>query len=458
VSGRLIATALALLVTGASLAQTTPRPAAPAPQPAQAATPQPLQAELDRGRSLAWEGNLAEAERVVRHAAERAPGSAEAQALLGQILLWQNRAREGRPHLEKALALDPQNLDARRGLAQAAWWSGDWRTARREAQHVLAAVPSDETAREIVAGIRAETRPSVAIDSLLISDDQPYTLFRNEAAFELFSDPLTKWRLAAGSYSADDEERNLRETIPFAELSLDTAIAPRVRIGGRLRALRFADGETGLLPALSATFLVTGPSRLIFSFDENELLRTSSSIVSSPSVRTTAARWEYESSRLSGAAAARFHDYFDDNRGISADAWIVRSWRAGPATLYAGPAIAYRDTDEPRFSLLPGSGEGVYDPYWTPHELREARLALAATFGRGAARFGIHGDYGTAQDELRTSDPAAVVSSRSFNPWRLRAELNVPIGGSLQLTLGAGRESTAFYEAEEVHAWLVGRF
>lgn len=415
---------------------------------------------LALGETLGWMKRFDEAEAVYGEAIRRFPDSTAAKTGLGQILLWKGSHRQARRTFEAALAKDPASLAARQGLATAAYWNGDYRTARREYRLILAGNPSHSESLKAISAIDEAVAPAYGIGAVMRTDDQPYRMVRSEAALALFSDPVTKWTITGGGYALENRDSGLDATMPFAELSVDTKLdGAELDVRARARFVRFPDNESSVLAALSLSRNLGTAGRVTMSYDESELLYSERSLQSHPSVEAFGLRWSRESTdRWSGAASARSLRYFDGNSGFSSDGWIlVPLRRTEQLSISAGPAVSYRDTEESRFGAVPGTANGVYDPYWTPQELIEGRGVVSISWQARRINLHVHGDAGFARDEVVDLSTGANVA-RTFQPWSVAVTARSPVGARIELTASLSRESTVFYEANEIRAGLAGRF
>jgi len=388
---------------------------------------------LRRGETLAAQKRLDDAERVGRETVRRFPKSRDARLALARVVLWRGRYAEAARRFAELLRSNSGDAEARLGAAQAAYWSGDYRLAARELAEVLRLQPSNAEAARALAEIRTASRAGFVVDAGIVDDDQPFRAVGMTARVFAFSDPLTKWEVSARQERL--RGRGLERSAPAIGAAGETAL-PRWRtsVRGGLTRLRFPDGSARLLPLLR-TETRLGTTVLAFAAARRELLRSAASLATHPfadalSVRWSAARFALHAERLR---------YFDHNRGMSADGYVLM-----PVTraLSLGASAAVRDTDQSRFA------KGTYDPYWTPLAQREARLVGSATFRRNGATFGLHADAGAARDRV----------TGSFHPWRAGANATIPAAHGLTINIAAERSSTAFYTSNEIRASVAGRF
>ncbi|HET7434395.1 MAG TPA: tetratricopeptide repeat protein [Thermoanaerobaculia bacterium] len=383
----------------------------------------PLDTLLRRAGELIAQKELAEAERVARDAVARYPQSREAQSTLAWLTLWNGRYDEARRRFSTILQRSSHDASARLGLAQAEYWSGDLRGARRDFERVLASDPHNAEAQRALSEIRAASAPQFATTLHALDDDQP--LRATTASASVYGN---NWSVAAATTHFDDPSVNATSIGGGAAF---TRGATTLRANASL--FRFPDDATLLLPRLELVQNL-GTSALSLSADRHELLRSKTALDTHANATSLIARWSRGDRFAVRAESIR---YFDDNRGIGADAYFLT-----PGRYQFGASAAYRDTDQSRF-------DGIqYDPYYTPQRLVEARLLAATTWRTTHATIGIHLDGGAGHDDI----------SGTFHPWRASLSAAVPLTQTLTLQLRGEHNVTAFYSANEFQASLAGRF
>ena len=353
-------------------------------------------------------------------------------------LLWAGNYRQARAAFENVLRRQPRDPVARLGLAQSDYWSGDYRRALVEFQRVLEIQPSNAEARRAVEEIRAVSRAGFGVEADAIDDDQPYRGGGTEARVFFFSDPLTKWELGGGGsrLRALGDEKSTAEIALAGETTLPS-IRTRIRAG--LRHFRFPDGDARLLPSLRAERRLRTSSIALVA-ERRPLLRSAPALRRHAWDDALSARWGRENgSGLQFAAAAEHVRYFDRNSGWGADAYVLAPVSRA---LFLGASAAFRDTRESRFD------GGQYDPYYTPQQLAEARAVGAFTLTRGRLTTSAHLDAGIARER----------TAGRFVPWRASLSLTMRVTPDVALSATATHDSTAFYNANEIHAGLAGRF
>jgi Tfp pilus assembly protein PilF len=434
----------------------------------------------------AWDKKFEEAERVYRSALKRFPGSRNLELGLARVLAWEGRYPEARFVLSRLVNRNPDDVEALESLGLVEYWSGDFRSASRDFRRVLRKRPDSAEARRGLAGIESASAARYEVSTAFGSDDQPYRVGRFQTLASAFSDPLTRWDGTVGSYvlrAAGQGDAN--GVAPFARVGRETVIpSVRLTITPWIEALRFPDGHTEGLWGIAFRHPLGPWGDVTVRASRQELLLVRSSIDEHATVTSVGASWDWKrpSGWLARVEASRLR-YFDANDGLSVNAFVL-----GPLgsfsgfTFSVGPAVSYQDTDESRFQLASaasvplGGGEfrytytGQYDPYWTPHRLRDVRLA-AVVQGNVSRNLTakVQADGGWAHDQAvgfgsetgSTAIPPAAFSfffDRTYHPWRLAASLALALTSGARLEVGYEHQVTVFYKSDALHATLGGRF
>lgn len=418
--------------------------------------------DLQRANELAWAKRFAEAEALYR----RIP-SAEARLGLARVVMWQGRHDE-------AIALfgELDGVDALEGRATAEYWSGDFRAAARNFRRVLALDPDRDFARRSLAEIESTARPSqrIAIDGT--TDDQPLDVLRGELAATFFSDPLTRWTIAASRTHLEAERFGREADGDSVTIANETKVG-KWTFGASAGVFTFPDGVRRPVGGASARH-----RGLTLSVDRRPELASATSLRTHVASTTAALRWDHDRNWIA-AAEASHRRYSDGNEGRAFVAYAVAPLRRSSWTFWGGASLAIRDTEESRFgvtavsSTLEGNAfryryRGEYDPYWTPDDLIEARLVLAVErrFDRGGVK--LHADGGFARDRGRAFGPEsgatpfpsqvfAFAFDRTHRPWRAGIAADVRLTRELRIDAGVERSATVDYRVTAFHAALVRR-
>jgi tetratricopeptide (TPR) repeat protein len=434
----------------------------------------------------AWDKKFEEAERVYRSALKRFPGSRDLELGLARVLAWQGRYPEARLVLSRLVNRNSDDVEALESLGLVEYWSGDFRSASRDFRRVLRKRPESAEARRGVAGIESASAARYEVSTAFGSDDQPYRVGRLQTKASVFSDPLTRWDGAVGSYvlrAAGQGDAN--GVAPFARVGTETVIpSGHLTITPWIEALRFPDGYTEGLWGIALRHALGPWGDVTVRASRQELLLVRSSIDEHPSVTSVGASWDWKrpSGWLARLEASRLR-YFDANDGWSASGFALAPLGSlSGFTFSIGPAVSYQDADESRFQLASsvsvplGGGAfryeytGQYDPYWTPHHLWDVHLT-AVVQGNVSRNLTakVQADGGYAHDRAVgfgpetgfTAVPPAAFSfffDRTYHPWRLAASLTETFTCGARLEVGYEHQVTVFYTSDALHATLGGRF
>jgi tetratricopeptide (TPR) repeat protein len=397
-----------------------------------------LDAMLHRIDTLIEQKELREAATLANAAVERYPQSRAARSSLALLTLWNGDYATARRLFRELLATERDDAAAQLGLAQAEYWSGDLRSAERDFAEVVRLDPASAVAQRSLDEIRAAARPGFSAGIEGLSDDQPYRRAAAATTVYAFTDPLTRWLVSASKATFDTRGRDADTSSIAAGID---ATRSRTTFRATATAFHFPDGSRKLLPRVEV-LRPFGIRTLAVIAERRELLRAAPSLTTHPTVRTLTIRWSSEREHIPQFAVRAEHlGYFDGNSGVAADAYGLLPFGA----VSFGGSLAYRDTHESRFIA------GLYDPYYTPQDLREARLIAAVRRQLGRSTLDIHLDGGIARDRLDSL-------TRTFHPWRAAVTATVPLPHGLTFNAGVERNVTIYYTANEFRTSVAGRF
>jgi hypothetical protein len=433
--------------------------------------------------TLAWSKEFAEAEQLYRLALQAEPGRREAGLGLARVVLWQARYREARALFSSMLQRDRLDIDALEGRATAAYWSGDFRSAGKEFRTVLERDPGREFAAKSLREIESSARPVDRIVADFLRDDQPFENRRAEASTSLFSDPLTRWDVNAGSYSLYASVDETTRSAPYILIG-NTTVLPwqRLTVTSSIGAMRFPDGAMLPIGSLSLRRRLGAHGSIELAARQRELLSNIADRYRY--ARHYALRWErqLENSWLAAVHLGRV-TYADGNAGSQADAYYLRPiGRNAPVHFSGGVSAAWRDTRESRFlpdviqsirdsddpTMFRYSYQGRYIPYWTPERLRELRGIVAAEIRPGRVTTRLQIDAGRARDRGVAFFPSSGTAplpgaitplsfSRSYNPWRVRLTTSIPFLSGYSIEAAYEHSDTIHYKANSLHASVARR-
>ncbi|MBW3671034.1 MAG: hypothetical protein KY432_05105, partial [Acidobacteria bacterium] len=287
------------------------------------------------------------------------------------------------------------------------------------------------------------------------------------------------WSLALGSRAFDS--RVTEGDLSSARVGVESVLPWQgITLGVSVEPTRLPAGDTKWFgsAAIEKAFGAGFEGRLFYS--RNELLWTVGSLERDAWVSSRGAEILYDRSGYLGTIRFREMDFFDDNEGVESSGYLLMPVSNRTWSLAAGASFLVRDTSESRFviesidaePLAAGfaySFDGRYDPYWTPINLREARLVASAEGDIGQSlRLRVDGTVGVAYDDATDfgpdSGPFAVpfetfetVYERRYEPWSLAITLQKQWEG-VEVQVRLERTVTVHYEADEAIATLVRRF
>ncbi len=430
-------------------------------------------------------------ERQYRATLAADPSNRPAQAGLAQIHLWRGDYREAERWFDLLLRDSPNDAGALIGWAQAAYWSGDYRSAKKRFERLIEVDPSNSDAKKALDDLRIVAAPRYEISGAAADDTQPMRRLATSARFSYFSDPLTRWDARVSAGRLEDEATNDALNLQGLAVGLTTAI-PRFKltVAASVERIAFEDDFSETLANGSLTWRVRS-AEIALAADQYPLLGTATAIVSRETATRLRLTYRHEpASGWQGAVNVERVAYSDENRGSGADLYLLlpirqrRGTRAatqtdGRISFKAGFSAAIRDTEEDRFrftsfrsSAIDGGFayrfSGVYDPYWTPHDLREARIVGSAETLLRRATIKLQVDAGIARERARAFGPATgatqvpqftfpILLERTHHPWRSAIEITIPINGRVDFRARYRHEAASFYDLNEFQASVGGR-
>jgi hypothetical protein len=423
-----------------------------------------------RAESLAWSRRFREAELEYRSQLARRPRDWRLRLGLARVLLWSAQYREADRAFGDVLRERPGDPAALLGFAQAAYWSGDLRAAHHRFRDVLQRDPGNAEASKALAELEELSAPRYDVRAAATDDSQPYGTFATQLRLSYFSDPATRWDVLGRVGSVEDGRSAFRSLGAGVSTTLTLM---QIGLGAAVESFQFPNGETKVLGSARLSRKTPWRGKITIGMERAPLLATAVSVDDAATVTRSFASWERDpGDGLLAAVHLHRFDYFDDNRGLGADGWFLAP--VGSATR-AGLSAAWRDTDEERFRFTGFRSEargnafhyeysGVYDPYWTPLDLREVRGVVTYEW-KGLK---LQADGGIARDRARSFGPGGgptptpfstfpVVIDRTFHPWRASAQWTQPLGSRIELRARVRHEVTSFYRLNEIEASLGGR-
>ncbi|MBK5258328.1 MAG: hypothetical protein JJE51_01960 [Thermoanaerobaculia bacterium] len=419
------------------------------------------------------------------------PSNRAGQLGLARVHLWRGEYREAERRFGLLLRDSPNDAGALMGWAQAAYWSGDYRAAKKRFERILEVDPSNSDAKKALDDLRIVAAPRYEISGATSDDTQPMRHLGTYARLSYFSDPLTRWDARISAGRVEDDATNDALNLRGLAVGLTTAI-PRFRltVAASAERIAFEDDTSETLASGSLTWRVRS-AEIALAADQYPLLGTATAIVSRETATRLRLTYRHEPAiGWQGAVNVERVAYSDENRGRGADLYLLMpilqravtpgaTQTHGRLAIRAGFSAAIRDTEEDRFRFTSFRSEaidggfayrfsGVYDPYWTPHDLREARVIGAVETSLRRATIKVQADAGIARERARAFGPATgetqipqftfpILLERTHHPWRSAIEITIPINGRAEFRARFRHEAAAFYDLNEFQASVGGR-
>jgi tetratricopeptide (TPR) repeat protein len=420
-----------------------------------------------------WSKDLAVARATYERALERHPNDADLRADFGRFLvdLGQTvRAREvltplaqtGRPDL-------PASGRALTLLGTLDYWRGDYARARNHFIESLTVDPTDADARRQLREIELASASWVSVGGSSWQDDQPLDHMAFEAEGGWFASPVTPLSVRVGSTQFTHE--GVSETLSRADAGFATFLpGPRldVSVRGGVVDRTFGDGSDWTARAALGMRL-PGHVALEGRFERAPYLNTTASVATSVMTQTFDAtlRWRAPTG-WTGDATARRETFDDDNAITTGYVWLLAPVARGSGgQMQVGYSFAAQSATYSRFvprddavTLPPRQASatvpGIYDPYYTPRNLRVHSGLLSATV-RPTPRWSIAGN-GSVGVHARDDAPVLVAVSRppnvdvvrdyavrNFRPWNVRGTLEGSVTDAVRLALTAEHGKGPYY-------------
>lgn len=462
---------------------------------------------VEAARRLMEEGALSAASDSLRAHLRVDPENATAHWLLGRVLYWMGRGPEALDEYGEALSILPNEgwlrveyaevlmalgehrrarevLQDVRGetnspaveaealvlLGTLAYWEGDYTLAVRRFETALERDPEHGSARTQLDEIRGLTRPWIRAALDLLSDNQPYRRYRGTLEAGAYATPL--WTVYAAVVPRVLEAESPASAVAAWGGADGYVPALRLELSGSLGVwLAGADqGDPAWIGAGAVGFRLPGALSLRAEASRRRYLATRASADTLLMVRTLDLRLSRAAAPdWAGEGVARVERFPDGNLVRTFYIWLlapVQPW------LRLGYSGAWQDADESRWVPASGvTGEGRYDPYFTPEQIRVHAALGELLIPLGATDLRINGSYGFHALEMAPAPADATPGpqpgprpapgprpppgdiqfvERGYSPWRLRAEAALPIADRMTLRLGGARERTSYYELDHL--------
>ena len=420
-----------------------------------------------------WSKDVPSARATYEAAFERHANDADLRVEFARFLVDLGETTRARSLLVPLVDTGPRILPATHRamtlLGTLDYWRGDFAGARRRFIETLRLDSTDADARRQLREIELASASWVRVGASGWHDDQPLDRGALELEGGWFASPVTPLSVRVGSirFSLD----RASETVSRAEATLATFLAgPRLdlSVGGGVLNRTFGEasdwtGHASLGFRLPRNVVLEG------RFERAPYLNTTASLGTTVMTQTVdgTLRWRAPSGWM-GDATARREAFEDDNAITTGYAWVLAPLlRRASGQLQLGYGFSAQAAKHSRFipreedlNRPPGqprtSVRGIYDPYYTPRNLR-VHSALVSAAARPSPSWSLTGN-GSYGFHVRDEAPVLVVVprppnadivrayyARDFTPWNVRAALEGSATESVRLALTAEHGQAAYY-------------
>ena len=420
-----------------------------------------------------WSKDVTTARAIYAAATERHPNDADLRVEYAQFLIEMGETSTARALVKPLADTGSRDLPAtRRALTQIGtleYWRGDFTRARRLFIETLRIDSSNAEARRQLREIELASAAWVRLGGAGWHDDQPIDRATFDAEGGWFLTPLTPLTVTVGTTRFGLDETS--ETLSRAEVALGTFV-PAARmdltVGAGVLNRSFGDASDWTARAVLGLRL---PRNVVLEgrFERGPYIHTAASLARTVMTATVdgTLRWRAANGWMADATARR--ESFDDDNAITTGyVWILAPMLRRPrGEMHIGYSFSAQAAEKSRFvpraddlNFPPGQPpptvRGVYDPYYTPRDLR-VHSALASVAARPSSRWSMSAN---ANLGVRTRDDAPVLVvvtrppnadvvrtyyPREFTPWNVRAALETAATEAVRLAITAERGNGAYY-------------
>jgi Tfp pilus assembly protein PilF len=432
-----------------------------------------------------WSKDFGSARAIYEHALERHPTDADLRVEYARFLMDLGETSRSRDVITPLVDSGPRLLPATRRaltlLGTLDYWRGDFSRARRRFIETLRLDSTDADARRQLREIELASASWVGFGMSAWDDDQPLRHFAADAEGGWFATPLTPLSLRVRSTGFDTDAAT--ERLSLVEGTFATYLPAAhldVGLGGGVLQRSFGDAAdwTG---RLTLGVRLAKHTTLEGKAERAPYVNTASSLETAVMTETLQATAKWSHGGWLGEAAARRESFEDDNAVATGYVWLLAPmlWRP-TGGLQLGYSFAAQSATDSRFvprsdavpfppGQAPSGIPGVYDPYYTPRNLR-ANSALVAATMRPNARWSItaNGAYGFhARDDapvlvtVLVPPNVTIVRSfydRDFTPWNVRGGVEGAVTDAVRLALTGERGRAAYYSFTTVGVRLTYTF
>jgi len=420
-----------------------------------------------------WSRDFRSARAIYEQAFARHPTSADVRVEYARFLMDLGQTSRARELLTPLVETGDRSTPAtRRALALLGtldYWSGDYSRARSRFVEVLRLDSTDADARRQLREIELASASWLGVGMSAWDDDQPLRRLALDAEGGWFATPVTPLSLRVRSTGLDNDGVN--ERLSLVEGSVATywpAARLDLGLGGGALQRSFGDASdwTG---RITLGFRLPKGTVLEGKAERAAYLNTASSLETAVMTNTLQASAKWSHGGWLGEAVARRESFEDDNAVATGYLWLLAPVvRRETGTLQIGYSFAAQSATESRFvprdnavpfppGQPPATVPGVYDPYYTPRNLRASSALLAATLrpnprlsftGNGAYGFHARDDAPVLVTVFVPPDVsvARTYYDRDFTPWNVGGGVEGAVTDAVRFSVTAEHGRAAYYQ------------
>ena len=232
-----------------------------------AASPDHLDARVDRAKVLAWSGDLGGAIEEVDRVLEADPSFVPALEARARYEAWRGDLVEAEERWRRALAVVPGDASLHSGLGQTLRWQGRNAAALRELRLATDLAPSHREAEDELRALRLDLSPrgEPGVQFTNDSDENDIVTVRGDASWH----PSPSLEVTADAYFRDARfggAGTLRRSAAGVEAGVSTLLEPGWRVAGSI-GVSGSDGSAGTTGRFAARLKSPQRHRIVGSLD-----------------------------------------------------------------------------------------------------------------------------------------------------------------------------------------------
>jgi Tfp pilus assembly protein PilF len=417
-------------------------------------------------QTLFWMKQYRQAETVYQRAIGFHPHNAQLRYDYAVLLYAQNRLAEAESQLQAFLKIKPDDAAAEALLGKILYYRLQFHQAEKHLSRAATLNPADKKTEALYSEVYRIVSPQLLLRADYLNDDQPMQAFGTQLKFRWFVSNVLDFDVSGNGFRYSD--------IPAAGIISTAGLGnrfhfPKVQMTLRLSGNWFYAGNTkthdwggtvqlekkfGQMFRLNLDATRTNYTYTIASVNNNLLMMNQYSLDFSFG----------KDDSWNGKAGARIQFFPDDNYVDAFYAWFLsQPLHFSNFRLAFGYAFNYMDSKEDRFvekkngNVNSGNIEGVYVPYYTPHNqyANSVLLNFSWLFSQHAALYG-HASVGVFSRtyapgfSLSNGVPQKTFAYQNYTPLDLGLNFQTDISRKVALSLSYTFLQTYYYNSHNV--------